>query len=266
MISIISAIYKSEKYLPAFLENVKKFISEVKNSGERVEIIIVPTNPSLEEKQLLDTVKNEEWCVIHEYNKPGLYAAWNEGFGIARGEIMGSWNVDDIRYANAVLEALRFVKNGADVVYFPFIIKRYFNIGSISIPILTKKISGEILNFEKRKFETTMTAGPHFMFTKKTFEIVGPFDEQFKIAGDFDWCARAASLNLHFACGKELSGIFRVDGSGLSSGGKELQVVENNIVYTRQKAYNKILKSNSNFTEKYNPSLIYFHNTKLPFK
>jgi glycosyltransferase involved in cell wall biosynthesis len=235
----------------------------VETFGEKVEIIIIPTNPSKLEKELLESVGGKEWCVIHEFNQPGLYAAWNEGFSIAKGEIMGAWNVDDIRFAKAVIEASKLVASGADLVYFPFYIKRYLSFGPFSLPVFFRKIQGEVLKFEKRKFQINMTTGPHFMFTREAYKKVGPFDEQFKIAGDFDWCARAVQKDLNFVLGKEFSGVFRVDGRGLSSGASARQIQENNIVYQRQRALEKIKIGDPSLEGAYDPKFIFFKNEKI---
>lgn len=240
MISIISAIYKSERYLGHYLTHAKKFADFLIAKNVPFEIIIIPTTPSDEEKKLLESVKNESWCRVHEFNTRGLYAAWNEGVRVAQGNVIGPWNADDIRFPEAAVEAEKFAQQGADVSYYPFFIKRYVSVGPISIPVKTRTVNGPVLEFEKRKFETTMTAGPHFMFTKEAFEKVGPFDEQFKIAGDFDWCARAAALGLNFKRGSEFSGVFRVDGRGLSAGANTRLVAENNVVYKRRGAIDKV--------------------------
>ncbi|MBL8030476.1 MAG: hypothetical protein JNN11_04480, partial [Candidatus Doudnabacteria bacterium] len=60
-----------------------------------------------------------------------------------------------------------------------------------------------------------------------------PFDEQFKIAGDFDWCVRAVKAIEKVKKAKNLGGIFRVDGGGLSAGGSERQKWENSVVSFR---------------------------------
>ena len=265
MVSIVSAIYKSEYYLPGFLMHVKKFADFLDSKNFTFEIVIVPTKPSEKEKKLLMRVKQEPWCKIYECKELGLYRAWNFGVNKAQGNLLGFWNVDDIRFPEAVIEAQELADKGFDVVYFTFILKRYFAVGPLGIPVATRKIQGEALIFEKRKFETTMTAGPHFMFTKKAFEKVGPFDEQFKIAGDFDWIARAASANLKFVCGKEYSGIFRVDGRGLSAGANPRLVAENNLIYKRQKASEKIKTTDPDLEKSYHADYISFGDTKIPF-
>jgi len=251
MISIISAIYKSERYLKSYLQHAQRFADFLMKKNVPFEIVIVTTETNEAEKKLLETVRQYHWFNIHEFNKRGLYAAWNEGVRVAKGNVIGPWNADDIRYPEAVIEAEKLASEGIDISYYPFYIKRYITLGPISIPVRTRTVSGEVLSFEKRKFETTMTAGPHFMFTKEAYEKVGGFDEQFKIAGDFDWCARAAALGLRFKAGAEFSGVFLVDGKGLSAGANTRLVAENNLVYKRQKALEKIKSGAESLEQEY---------------
>jgi len=240
MITIVCAIYKSERYLPAFIKHVQKVGQELTEQNFSFEILFVPTMPSSEERRLLATLAHEPWFRVLETHETGLYVSWNAGVEAAKGDVVGFWNADDIRFTPAIVEAGVMAQAGAEVMYFPFIIKRYISIGTLSVPIARRTIRGESQKFERRKFETSMPCGPHFMFTKAAFKKVGPFDEQFKIAGDFDWCTRAAALGLQFSLGIELSGIFRVDGAGLSAGGSPRLAVENNLVYRRRNAPEKI--------------------------
>ncbi len=223
-----------------FIKHVQLFAKALEQKKFPFEIVIVPTLPSQKELALLRAIRNQPWCSVHEFNQRGLYAAWNYGISVARGDVYGPWNADDIRFPEAVMEAQELANGGVDISYYPFYIKRYLSLGFVDIPVKTKKVEGEVLEYEKRKFEITMTAGPHFMFTKKAYEQTGPFDEQFKIAGDFDWCARAARRGLKFQAGKNYSGIFRVDGNGLSAGANKTLRAENNIVYKRQNALEKV--------------------------
>jgi hypothetical protein len=92
-----------------------------------------------------------------------------------------------------------------------------------------------------------MHCGPFFIFTRELYNKMGPFDEQFKIVADFDWCVRAAKITDKFFLGKESAGVFRVDGKGLSSGGKPIHQAENNIVYRRHGVEDKIVKGFESF-------------------
>ena len=102
------------------------------------------------------------------------------------------------------------------------------------------------------------------MFTKSLYEKVGPFDEQFKIAGDFDWCTRAAYKTDTFVKAKTVGGIFRVDGGGLSAGVNPRRTAENNIVYIRNHVWGKIVAANDLTIKDYRPKNLKVQNSFLP--
>jgi hypothetical protein len=84
-----------------------------------------------------------------------------------------------------------------------------------------------------------MMVGPFFVFARRLYDRIGPFDEQFRIVGDFEWCVRAAKVtDFHFA--RSIGGAFIHDGTGLSARGNPRHPAENNIVYLRHGALDKI--------------------------
>lgn len=240
MVTLITSLYRSEKYLSSFLQQAAECLSRINTAGTSAESLIIANDATPEEKNMLKSVSDNPFFRVLFVPREPLYATWNRGVSEAKGDLIGPWNVDDMRFPEAVIEAERLVLAGADVIYFPFIIKRYISVAGVSFPVMRKKIQGEVLNFERRKFETGMICGPHFMFTKNAFEKVGYFDEQFKIAGDFDWCTRAAALGLNFRLAQSFSGVFRVDGNGLSAGATNRKLQENSLVYLRRGVGNKI--------------------------
>ena len=96
--------------------------------------------------------------------------------------------------------------------------------------------------------------------------MVGPFDEQFKIVGDFDWCIRAALISNNFVLSQKIAGVFRVDGKGLSAGGRIAHKVENNIVYLRHGILDKVVSVPHELMAPYNKEMIFSEGVSRPFK
>lgn len=251
MVTLVSSLYKSEKYLKSFLNNAEKVVNLINQQGIDCELILIANEPSYEELQIIKPVLSNSHFRLIEVPREPLYATWNRGVREAKGDVVGFWNVDDTRNAKAVVESVELFKNGADLVYFPFLIKKYFTWKFLDFPIAFRFIGPSKLQYNQKVFETGMLCGPHFMFTKEAYNKVGPFDEQFKIAGDFDWCTRAAKIGLKFMLAKSLSGSFRVDGGGLSAGASSRQIVENNLVYKRNGADNKIIPQDEELAKSY---------------
>ncbi len=182
MITLITSLYRSEKFLPAYIKDVEAFHKA--SEGITLELIIVANDITEKEKELLSSLSKHEWIRVIEVPRENLYASWNRGVREAKGEYIGFWNVDDQRFPDALIAASEEFKKGAELVYFPFLYKRYVSIAGIDI-LAKKKIIDPPL-FNKESFRHGMHAGPFFLFKKELFDKNGPFDESFKIAGDFD--------------------------------------------------------------------------------
>lgn len=243
MISIITSLYKTDRYLDKFSQHLKNFANELKSKNVPFEIIAIANDPTQRERQLEKELSSETWFSFVAVGRESVFASFNRGFALAKADILGWWNADDIRYSAAVVEAVNLFAKGAELVHFPFLVKRYFKFGPMNIPIPAQKVDKQIPQFSqntKRQFLESMVCGPFFLFTRVLYERVGPFDEQFKIAGDLDWCIRAANKTDKFVKAKTIGGIFRVDGGGLSAGTNPRRTAENNVVYVRNHSWDKI--------------------------
>lgn len=269
MISIITSLYKSDRYLPEYKKNLEYFSDHLLKRNFDFEVIVIANEASDDEKKLADFFKNQSWFKFISVPRESLYASWNRGVKMAQGEILEFWNVDDVRYPGAVIEAQELFKGGAELVHFPFYIKRYLKFGSWYLPLPSQKIDKQVPQYgptTKKLFLEGMVCGPFFMFTKGLYEKVGPFDEQFKIAGDFDWCIRAAKATDKIVKAKTIGGVFRVDGGGLSAGANERLVAENNTVFTRHGVLHKVSSVSGSEKFKYNPNIIKAWGKEIEFK
>jgi hypothetical protein len=125
------------------------------------------------------------------------------------------------------------MRAGAGLIYFPYVVVEQGNRG------LRRSISGvsfvDVPAFDNQRFRREMHVGPFFLFSRSVWQASGRFDEQLRIAGDFDWVARL-SQRQDFVRGSSVAGVFVRDGNGLSAVANPRQLAENNIVYLRQGA------------------------------
>lgn len=257
MISLITSLYKSDRYLNKFSKQLKFFSAELKSKNIPFEIIAIANDPTEREKLFGKEFSGEPWFSFISVGRESVYATFNRGVSLAKGDKIGLWNSDDTRFAGALVEAEQLFARGAELIYFPFFIKRYLKLGSWYLPLpVMQKIDKQVPEFNaatSAEFKRNMNCGPFFLFTKTLYQKTGPFDEQFKIAGDFDWCARAAYQTQKFIKAKSLGGIFRVDGGGLSTGINPRRTAENNIVFMRNHALDKIGVADESIIKQYRP-------------
>jgi GT2 family glycosyltransferase len=202
------------------------------------EIIVIANAPTKKEVEAFENLNKEKWFRYVEVPRESVFASINRGVDLAKGDVVGLWNVDDVRFPEALIDSDRLFKNNIDIVYFPFIIKWYLNLIGINFLIKRKIIKPPL--FDKKKFTSEMHCGPFFLFRKDFYKQVGPFDEQFKISGDLDWCIRAAKISDKFVLSEKDGGVFRVDGGGLSAGRKKQHLLEDNIIKARHHLSNEL--------------------------
>ena len=255
MISLITSLYKSEKHLKKYFKSTKKFADFLLKNNIDFEIVIVANDSTVSEKQKLEKFKSLNNRVrIFYIPRESLYTSWNRGIEMAKNDIIGFWNIDDVRYPEAIIDGIKLIKKGAELVYFPFIIKWYLNFLGLSIVIRKRIIHPPIFN--KKEFTRSMHCGPFFIFSKVLYRKVGPFDEQFKISGDFEWCIRAAKVD-EFKLSNKIAGEFSVFRGDLSSGRNPLREAENNIIYKRHKIFDKIQNIDEGLTTDYDVNKIF---------
>jgi len=227
MISIITSLYNSNKHLPTYIKHIEECSISLTEAKIDHEFIIIFNSPNDEEKSLLKEIeanKNIKSNII-VCERESLYATWNRGIKAARFPNITFWNVDDNRFPNAIIGGLQKINEGFDLVYFPFVYKRYVRV--LGFKILAKIKITKTIPFDRALFSKGMYIGPFFMTTKSAFDTAGMFDESFKISGDFDWAVRAAKAGLSFQKSDIIGGVFTNDGTTLSGQKSDLQQSEN---------------------------------------
>ncbi|MEI8248962.1 MAG: glycosyltransferase family 2 protein [Candidatus Taylorbacteria bacterium] len=233
MISIISSLYKSERHLPHFIKRVKRMSTYLEKKNIIHEFIILPNSPSEREKELLKEIESSEHVRILTRDRESLYATWNYAVKNARYEKICFWNVDDIRFGKGIISGIKDIDNGADIVYFSFLYFRYLRIKTINILAKIKiKIPPP---FDRKRFSKEMLCDPFTMTCKKAFNTIGLFDETFYVAGDYEWCVRAAISGLNFKKNKTIAGIFTSDGTTLSGSKSTKHAEENSRIHNMVK-------------------------------
>jgi hypothetical protein len=142
------------------------------------------------------------------------------------------WNVDDLRTPISLSSQLSLMQSGNfRSVAGPFSIVRQF--GSTSGVIVNQSESPQSHWLEG------MLHGPFFMFQKRDLSILRGFDEQFAVAGDFDFAVRLTSLG-RVGYTDNLLGYYLNARKGLSTSHSSIQPAEREIIYLRYGIVKKI--------------------------
>ena len=108
-----------------------------------------------------------------------------------------------------------------------------------------------------------MILGPFYMFKKNSCRKIGFFDEQFKVAGDFDFAIRLA-LESNGKMVNENLGYYLNAGRGLSTKSNSSQSIEKDQVCFRYGIFDKIEKKNIPYLLDYNVNNFLYKKKYVP--
>lgn len=260
-ITLVASLYRSARHLRQFIADLMWTADVLSGASKTFQVVVVANDASRIERfwigRLVNSASRRKGLSVDitHVRRETLYRSWNRGMELASGDCLGMWNCDDARNPLALLEGLASVRRGADVVYFRTVgLERHRRLLFNSATFASFQ---NVPEFERTEFRRSMHAGPFFLLSRRAWETVGPFDPQFRIAGDFDWCARAAG-SLDFVLGREVGGLYVRHPGTLSGGGNPRQVAENNVVYLRSGAFDKL--------EPVSPQLMQQYRVDLPWR
>jgi hypothetical protein len=234
-ISIVSSLHGSQRHLVSFLRRAEACIRHLEGLGFSAQSVVVSNDPSRSERRALTEAFASSWWQDHGkllvVPRETLYASWNRGVRASLGSAICFWNVDDYRNPAALVEGLELIRRGAKVVGLPWVhISTERNLLGATIH--------QTVVFNDRKGQAGLNPsidfclGPFFMVDREGFETYGGFDEQFHIAGDYDWQLRVVP-HTGLEWGESLGGVFLTDGTNLSGSCSPRLLVEQNVLFRR---------------------------------
>jgi hypothetical protein len=241
-------------YLKFFLEELPQ-----QTLFKKIEIILDHYEPSKKEIELVRKFQNKYPRklnhLINKSVKP-LYSSWNKCIRNSKGKYLAIWNVDDLRTKNSLELQYNLIKNGnVGFVYGNYTIVKEFG--------FKKGIFINHNEFNKYEFTRSMILGPFYMFKKNLCNKIGFFDEQFKVAGDFDFAIRLALVS-NGKMVKENLGFYLNAQNGLSTSLNSLQPIEKDQVCFRYGIFDKIEKKNIPYLLDYNVKNFLYKKKYIP--
>jgi hypothetical protein len=250
-ISIFVSIFGDLDYYPKFFESYSK-----QTVVNKCELLIIHNDPTQKEtKCITNLLKKYSFLkakIIKLDHVESIYQSWNRAWLISDGKYITSWNIDDIRYPKSLEEQFNFLERNNDIsiCYGNFVENFVEN---------NKFVRHNIPEFKKRLFTRKFFSGGAFLMWRNSIKNdIGYFDEQFLIAGDFEFFIRCCVAGLKMGKVGSNLGIFTNNSIGLSTNPKnEILNYERSLIQKRYGIFDKIkVKFQDEFfgIEKYIPN------------
>ena len=211
-VSIITSVYNGDEFIKGFLEDITQ-----QTIFSDCELLLINAHsPGNEERIITEYMQVYPNIFYLRLKKdPGLYAVWNIGIMLARGEFITNANLDDRRNPECLELQAKALKEDpeVDLVYGHFVITEKPNETFAQHTPCGLVDPGP---FDPKKLFKCLP-GPMPLWRKSLHENYGFFDEQFLYAGDLEMWNRAASLGAQFKKIDIVAGIFYQNPQGLST-------------------------------------------------
>ena len=202
LLSAIVSTYNAERFMRGRLQNLVE--QTLFQKGE-LEIVVIDSNSPQNEGDIVKDFAEKYPNIVYQRTpqRETVYAAWNRGIKMARGQYIINANTDD-RFAPDALERMAAeLAHNDDIqaVYGDWLVTQtendtfespthqfYFNYPEFFPPLLLY-------------YQITSHAA---MFRREIFDVLGYFDEEYKVFGDRDFMIRFALSGLQ---AKKISGI-----------------------------------------------------------
>jgi glycosyltransferase involved in cell wall biosynthesis len=228
-ISVITSLYRCE----AFLANFLQYYSAIDNI-DQCELIIVHNDPTQPELDMLAASRIKRMVHIR-VGREGLYNSWNRAVMMAKGKFVAIWNVDDIRTPDSLVTQYNaLTDSGAALCYGDFYGTSIY--GAVKEHLYEY---GQYADFKKEIFKRHII-GCFPMWRKDIHMAIGYFDEQFRLAGDFEFQLRVA-VNFPLVKANSILGYYLEFAEHKLSSNKLLQHSERTAIQLRYRLYDKLL-------------------------
>ena len=230
-ISVITSLYRCSDFLNTFLQNYLAI-----DNLSQCELIIIHNDPTQLELDIIAGSDKEKMNLVHVcVEREGLYCSWNRAVKLAKGKFVAVWNVDDIRTPDSLTaQCSALQKSGAALCYGDF-----YGTGSYGAIREHLYEYGNYADFKKEIFKRHII-GCFPMWRKDIHLAIGYFDEQFKLAADFEFQLRVAA-NYPLVKADGILGYYLEYATHKLSSNKLLQHSERTAIQLRYKLYDKLL-------------------------
>ena len=212
-VSILTSVYKGQKHLPIFLEEISK-----QTCFPQCELILVDCNEGDTNDYSIISPYLEKFSNI-KYHKletdPGVYGAWNYAIENSTGEFLTNANLDDRRSYENIETLMNVLRSEPeiDLVYAPFIVTNTDN--ETFYTSASRKI------YETHEFSPVMMIkclpGCMPLWRRSLHDKNGLFDSSYTSAGDWEFWLRCVKNGSVFKRVNAIMGLYFFNPQGLST-------------------------------------------------
>jgi glycosyltransferase involved in cell wall biosynthesis len=180
-LTVVTTVYKGEKYLPKFLNN----LLSIENRGE-INFLLMLNDANQDEVNIVNSFVDMNPGVIETYYSDkveSIAKSLNRGFSMAKTPLIAYADVDDTKLSNAYLRMMKTLER-AEVTYGDYIVVK--KQGAVDGMLITSP------GFDLPSGLSRPIFGPTHCFRRDVLAKVGYWDEQLKSGADFDWQIRAS--------------------------------------------------------------------------
>ena len=203
--------------MPHYIKRVQDVAARLDFS---LEVVIVANDATEAEQNLLDTFQSADNLsvnIIHT-ERETLYASWNRGIAAAQHDLIGFWNVDDIRSVEGLIAGYNALASGEfQLVDSGYDVVEGHEVARYDVP------------YRQDLLAPKAGVSPFFMLHRTLYETAGAFNEHFKITGDYEWSKRPAVREASYKPLPITGGQFILHDNNLSGGRNPLEWIEFNI-------------------------------------
>jgi glycosyltransferase involved in cell wall biosynthesis len=223
-LSIITSLYRGEKYLDSFLREFLSF-----KILQDLELILVHNDPTDAEEDVIKRFSSQIPNLVHiRTPREGIYASWNRAISHSKGDYICMWNIDDVWREEGIKEQIRKLDEDPGNIIVSGDYYKVFKYGHKN-GLLKKDPVVPASKRPRYKFNN----GCFLMWRKTVHEELGYFDEQFMVAGDLEFWHRVTSRYAPVRTEAILGYYLREENVGLSKRHNKQKYIESFIVKAR---------------------------------
>lgn len=190
MISVVMGAYNSEKYISEAIESI------INQTYKNFEFIIIDDCSADKTNMIIRkyAVKDNRIKLINNSNNMGLTYCLNKGIKIAKGKYIARMDTDDIALPSRLEKQFSYLENHKNVVVLGSWAFDIDENGKIIQERNVPKYNKDIVNLIKL---VSPMIHPTVMFRKKEINIIGGYNEDFKLSQGYELWFRCIAKGYH---------------------------------------------------------------------